>query len=407
MSATNADLNGKLFLSAEGRIYRGIRTRSEQLFRRVIRSGLIESLAQSGLMVETWVCDRRIDGYPLVLEHSKIPYVSYSSEWSFEMLRAAALQVLALQRKLNAAGLQLHDCHCMNVLFRTTRPVYVDLTSLEVLSKSELWPALDEFCRWYLHPLAMAAFGCPDEARTLMGDYLRGIPVTLVQNLCPGLTANWSHLSFAGLQVNEKNRCGLIDALMREIADIPLRRRTTDWSEYYHGSPTAIEPADEWRPKQRRFYDILAKVRPKTLVDIGSNRGVYGQIAARLGIRVAAFDRDETAITDLYNDARDRDLEITPLVCDLMNPTPARGINGCWYPSVHERLHSDMAIALALVHHLATRRVHPARRHPRPTMAGTRARLVHLASFSRHLEKDFQTGRDCSIRSRSTLTHFL
>lgn len=352
ISATDADGSGKLFLSAEGRLFRGITASMSPFFRSLINSGLIDSLSQKGLLVDTSVCDRRIDGYDLVLEHRRIPFVTYSSEWTPEMLRDAAVQVLALQRELAAGGMQLHDGHCMNTLFAGTRPVWVDLGSIEVSPPGELWPATEEFCRWFLHPVAMSAAGYPGEARVLMRDYLHGVPGGLVEKLCPDLAAKWTHSSYATLEVSQRNRLELIDTLLREVTDVQLPRRTTDWSEYYADTPAGIEPSDGWRPKQRTFYEILQKVRPETLVDIGSNRGVYGQIAARHGITVAAFDRDETAVADLYNDARNRNLPMTALLCDLMNPTPARGINYRWWPSVHDRLRSDMAIALALVHHL-------------------------------------------------------
>lgn len=352
LSATDADANGKLFLSPEGQLFRGITSHSQPFFRRILDSGLIDSLAQKGLLVETSVSDQPIEGYPLVVEHRRIRYVSYPSEWTPLMLREAALGLLALQAELSGHGMQLHDAHSRNMLFDGTRPVWVDLGSLEPAAPNELWAACDEFCRSFLHPLAISTSSYSREARMLVHDYLNGVPEAMVMGLCPQLAENWSHSSYSTMEANERNRRALIDTLQREISEIPLPRRTTDWSEYYNGTPSGIEPSDGWRHKQRTFYEILQRIQPETLVDIGSNRGLYGQMAARLGISVAAFDRDETAVGDLYEDARNRSLPITPLVCDLMNPTPAQGINYHWFPSVYDRLRSEMAIALALVHHL-------------------------------------------------------
>lgn len=352
VSATHSDTTGRLFESPDGRLFRGINRLAEPFIQNLIDSGLIDSLCRKGRLVETWVSDRRIEGFDLVLEHRRIPYVTYSNEWTPEMLRDAALQVLSLQTELIEAGVQLQDGHCMNLLFDATRPVWVDFGSLQASTPTALWPAADEFCRWCLHPLAMSAAGLTSEARVLASDYLSGIPTRLIEKLCPDYTSKWTHASFIGMEVNQQNRLALVDTLAREVSELSLSRCTTEWSEYYTGTPAGIEPSDGWRPKQWVFYEILKRLRPSSLVDIGSNRSVYGQIAARIGITVAAFDRDETSVADLYSDAKNRNLPVTPLLCDLMNPTPARGINCRWFPSVHERLQSEMAVALALVHHL-------------------------------------------------------
>ena len=76
-------------------------------------------------------------------------------------------------------------------------------------------------------------------------------------------------------------------------------------------------------------------------------------MAAQTGARVTAFDTDEDSVGLLYETAKAEVLDILPLVMDCLNPSPTCGWRALQYPSALQRLRSDMALALALVHHLA------------------------------------------------------
>jgi hypothetical protein len=67
---------------------------------------------------------------------------------------------------------------------------------------------------------------------------------------------------------------------------------------------------------------------------------------------VIAFDTDEDSIGLLYQFAKKQDLNILPLVMDVLSPSPRCGWRANQYLSAPERLCSEMALALALVHHL-------------------------------------------------------
>ena len=71
-------------------------------------------------------------------------------------------------------------------------------------------------------------------------------------------------------------------------------------------------------------------------------------------IRVVATDFDHTAIDNLYNRIlKENEKNILPLVVDLANPSPAIGLNNNERESFIERTRVDLALALALIHHLA------------------------------------------------------
>ncbi len=88
--------------------------------------------------------------------------------------------------------------------------------------------------------------------------------------------------------------------------------------------------------------------------DLGANTGRFSRIAADLGYRVLSFDIDPAAAERHYRALRTADRsDTTPLVMDLADPSPGLGWAGAERASLVDRANADVALALALVHHLA------------------------------------------------------
>jgi hypothetical protein len=65
-------------------------------------------------------------------------------------------------------------------------------------------------------------------------------------------------------------------------------------------------------------------------------------------------DADPYCINRLYNKIKaTEEKNIQPMVIDLANPTPAIGVNNNERQLFFDRINTDLALALALVHHLA------------------------------------------------------
>ncbi len=88
----------------------------------------------------------------MVLSHERIPFVSYPYEWSFAMLREAALLQLELTERALDHGLILKDASPYNVQFRGSRPVFIDVSSFERLREGEPWVGYRQFCMLFLYP---------------------------------------------------------------------------------------------------------------------------------------------------------------------------------------------------------------------------------------------------------------
>ena len=97
-----------------------------------------------------------------VLRHERIPFVSYPYEWTFSMLKDAAL--LQLDLLLDALGhdMVLKDSTPYNVQFKGARPTFVDVGSFERMREGEPWVGYRQFCMLYLYPLLLqSAKGVP------------------------------------------------------------------------------------------------------------------------------------------------------------------------------------------------------------------------------------------------------
>lgn len=148
-----------------------------------------------------------------------------------------------------------------------------------------------------------------------------------------------------------ESRIRFLKKLRVEVQNIAFPLMKTQWSDYYeHLLP--FSPSQEWTAKQYSVFQVLKSLHSASVLDIGSNRGWYSQLAARQGSIVVAFDKDESCIESLYYDAKTHDLSILPLIMNIRNPSSGYGLCNTRYKPATGRLKSEMVLALALVHHL-------------------------------------------------------
>ena len=164
-----ADPAGRVF-RWQGQLYRGLRAPSADFFAELARSGTLADLVRDGLLVDFEPAELRIEGFDLVMRHPAVPFPSYPHEWGCAMLRDAALVILNLAAELAERGLTLKDSHPWNVLYRGSRPVWVDLTSVGPRDERPGWPPEREFRRFCLNPLVLMASGHDRIARYLLPD---------------------------------------------------------------------------------------------------------------------------------------------------------------------------------------------------------------------------------------------
>src|SRR4051812_10983447 len=81
----------------EGNFFRAVRPEHEAFFRGLFEKNIIQCLVEQGLLIETEISPLKLEGFPMVLQHRRVPYITYAAEWAAPALKDAAL----LQAKLN------------------------------------------------------------------------------------------------------------------------------------------------------------------------------------------------------------------------------------------------------------------------------------------------------------------
>lgn len=155
-----------------------------------------------------------------------------------------------------------------------------------------------------------------------------------------------------------KARAKFLKRLRRRVKSIRVSEKHSNWSTYYQNvvgnEPPWERDVSAWTAKEKSIKAIVEKIRPKTALDIGANTGWFSLLLARLGVSVVAIDRDEESINQLFNQARNDNLTVQPLIMDVRQPTPEYELNVGTITSMKDRFKCDLVMALAVIHHMVS-----------------------------------------------------
>ena len=126
------------------------------------------------------------------------------------------------------------------------------------------------------------------------------------------------------------------------------------WGDGLDGVRTAEHLDDESASRKAAFVRDVAARRPGGLTwDLGCNDGTYTRIAAEFADYVVALDADHATADSLYRGLRhEGPTNVLPLVMDITDPSPNLGWRGLERVSLERRGTPDLALCLAVVHHV-------------------------------------------------------
>ncbi|HEX9584150.1 MAG TPA: class I SAM-dependent methyltransferase, partial [Gammaproteobacteria bacterium] len=135
------DPSGQVHLVG-GRIFRTVMQRAADDFEFARSTGLIEQLISSGQLIPETIVDNdtlgaAASGVRYVLEHPRLPFISYPYEWPFAALKAAALHHLDVHLTALDYGVTLSDASAYNIQFRGAKPVFIDSLSFRRYQEGE------------------------------------------------------------------------------------------------------------------------------------------------------------------------------------------------------------------------------------------------------------------------------
>jgi SAM-dependent methyltransferase len=310
--------------------------------------------------------------WDIIVEHERIPFVSYPYEWSFSMLRDAASAHLEILLAVLDDGIGMKDGTAFNMQWIGTAPVFIDIGSFEPLSDGP-WAGYRQFCQTFLFPLLLEShLGVPfqhylrgqlegfdpvDMRNLLRGTkrFKRGVfrnvylHSILAGRAAQGTQETKRELSAAG--ANTTLTKATATKLLKTIRRLRTKRASSNWTRYRE----TCSYSDEDRQQKERFVRAALEVRPGSVVwDLGCNDGYFARVAAETAEYVVAVDSDDVVIDQLYGTLRQSGTtNILPLVIELVDPSPARGWRGLERKAFDQRGRPDVVLALALVHHLA------------------------------------------------------
>ena len=373
------DPDGRLF-SWNGRLYRAISREKTPFFRRLFEDGILQKLIDQGLIVRTEPTDLALDGYGLVLIHHRVPFVSYPHEWCAAMFKDAARAYLDLHRELLQYGLTLKDTHPWNLLFEATKPIYVDVNSIRPCAGDTGHLDYNEFCQYYLHPLTLMGQGQERIVRFLLPDYegilpsdfstmarisasraafamMSRLPARLrkqiPQRYRPWLERRARSIQSLRRKPQERSNFRLfLERLRREIEHVPLPIYAHTGSDNSEISRASLSPGDPWNPLEESLHQLISSLNPDSILTIGTETALPARLASLLGKTVVAFSKDSGYVTGLYLDARDRNLQLLPLIMDFTDPTPSRGLSSHVSIAAADRLRCDLVLALGVIRQL-------------------------------------------------------
>jgi SAM-dependent methyltransferase len=374
------DRNSSVFYR-NGDVFRGISANVLANWKRLTATRFFADFALRGNIVSTNLVSEQpsTDHAPAdrpwaaVLRHDRIPFVSYPYEWTFGMLKDAALLHLDLMLAALEEDFILKDASPYNVQWHGARPVFIDIPSFEVLEPGQPWVGYRQFCELFLYPLMLRAYKGVDFRPWLRGS-IDGIsaaslrPLLSLRDLARAgvvthvVAHNALQRRYSARERNvrsELTRAGFDKRLIvRNVLNLRkiISRMVpgggkTEWSDY---TRTHSYGEADFDAKRTFVRNAASLHRWRRVWDLGCNTGTFSRIAAEHADHVVAMDGDWMAVEDLYQSqkARSDGGSILPLVVNLADPSPGQGWRGRERKSLPDRGTPDLTLCLALIHHV-------------------------------------------------------
>jgi hypothetical protein len=364
-----------------GRVLRGLSERGAIDWDALSATKFFDQLVEDRKVIGTRVApsDDGVDAgdthFKTVLEHDRIPVVTYPYEWTFSMLQDAAALHLEILLAAQQEDFTMKDGYAFNVQFQGARPVFIDVGSFEPAREWGPWVGYRQFCQTFLFPLMLQAYKdisfqpflrgqinglTPQQMKAFLSGraaWRKGVVkhVRLHAALDKRMSASETQQTQSDVRkagFNKEVQVAVARNTLKLVRKLKWKRSDSTWSSY----GTTCSYDDENRAAKADFVRRAAGARHRGLSwDLGCNDGTYSRIAAEFSDYVIAADVDDLVIDRLYRTLREEEgtTNILPIVMDLVDPSPGLGWRNRERKPFDQREQPDLVLALALVHHLA------------------------------------------------------
>ncbi len=363
----------------EDHVYRIIHAEALDEWRSFSESALFRELQKARLIVPSYPATKVPPALnqhlqsETIIEHERIPVISYPYEWSYEMLRQAALLHLEIMERCLGHDFILKDASSFNIQFVGPDPIFIDVLSFVRWRRGEPWNAYNQFCKMFLYPLLLHAYKQvpfqswirselegldPKQLSHLMSfrDTFRSGVLTHVhmQAWMQKRFSNSSRSTRAAVRSSGFSKTAIqnnVRGLHRLLSGLPAPKEKSHWSHY----DTIHQYSDSALAQKEVFVESTLATRSdwRLIWDLGCNTGQFSQLAAKHADYVIAMDSDHCSVDSLYERVRKEKIQnVLPLVVNLANPSPDQGWAGQERRDLWSRGRPDVILCLALTHHV-------------------------------------------------------
>lgn len=308
--------------------------------------------------------------HKIVILPEQLDFITYPYEWSYNQYKHAAQLTLRLQLFLLENGFSLKDASAFNIAFHKGKATFIDTLSIEKYKENQPWRALKQFNEHFFGPLILAQNYGGQYLKTLQHS-INGIDLNEVKRQLPFTSRFhpiiYSHIHLLAhsreksqdinkvnkeIQLSKEQQIKMLKALEQHI-DGMQSKENTEWSSYYS---QINYQEDAFQIKKDLIKDWCASIKAAKIIDLGGNEGTFSRELLGQASQIIVSDIDQPAIDQCYlTQLKSKGKKLIPVVCDLLQPSPAIGFNQSERDSFTSRVvnfKADVSLALALIHHI-------------------------------------------------------
>jgi len=220
-----------------------------------------------------------------------IDHFTYPCEWSQAQIKAALLLICRINKFLISRGsdIQLTDCHLCNITYKHTKPIYVDIGSFSHITKDMI----------------------PKHINLSLGHLTNS---AYLMKTSPKTVKEWE----------------VLESYLKNFDE--FTETTPIWDAYDQSEPPhTVKHINPVNNEQKLLLNWVKTISPhiKSILDIGSNTGVFSRLFAREGIDIVSIDRASYVINQNFKTNQKLNLPITCASLDITQKT--RKQNECKY----------------------------------------------------------------------------
>ena len=360
--SSGTDPVGKVF-QYQSKIYRQINSEYKNSILEFLHSDLYSVLLQKKFILPATIAtDLPFKKDSLILEHPKLPCPVQPYEWTFHMLQDACITLLNLFLICREHGYTLKDGHPWNISFYYTHPVFLDFGSFKKRTEQDEESFQQEFISSFYFPLKMWSQNEFYFAhRMLSDDYYPRFDFYnqpfqkynryLWKEYC--VYAAKHHLNALAEKTIKKRIFHdeySLPSLLKKIRKMKINS-TSSWKHYHDG----ILNDQSTVSRYTSLLELLKKYDIDSMIDLAGNQGAFSLFALQHSKIHSSIctDYDEGALDVLYCSTRTENnpIHITPVLMNVLFPIHASN------PAERPKT-ADVAVALALTHHLILTQKH-------------------------------------------------